>query len=162
MVNNLNPRPYILTIFVLMCVCILLLTNKCKREVVSSNNITPELIKRDSFRTIIKYRDSIRLKTVIKWKKIRLNPDTLPCDTFVKLVISQCDTVIKYDSLQIVSLNDLVKQDSVIIGKLLDGKTEDSLSIVKLNKKLKRQKVLTKVGFISGIFIGGAVGIKIN
>ena len=159
-INN-NPRPYILTIFVLMCICILLLTNKCKRQVVSSNNVTPELIKRDSFRTIVKYRDSVRIQHVHHWNKIKLI-DTLPCDTFVKLVISKCDTVIKYDSLQIVSLNDLVKQDSVIIGKLLEGKKEDSLSIVKLNKKLKRQKVLTKLGFITGILAGGAVGIKIN
>ena len=154
-------RKYILIIFVLLCGYIFLITNKCKREVVSSNNITPELIKRDSFRTIIKYRDSVRIQHVHHWNKIKLI-DTLPCDTFVKLVISKCDTVIKYDSLQIVSLNDLVKQDSVIIGKLLEGKKEDSLSIVKLNKKLKRQKVLTKLGFVSGIFIGGAVGIKIN
>ena len=161
MVNNLNPRFYILTIFVLMCVCILLLTNKCKREVKPSASITPELIKRDSFRTIVKYRDSVRIQHVHHWNKIKLI-DTLPCDTFVKLVISKCDTVIKYDSLQIVSLNNLVKQDSVIIGKLLEGKKEDSLSIVKLNKKLKRQKVLTKLGFVSGIFIGGAVGIKLN
>lgn len=160
-INN-NPRPYILTIFVLMCICILLLTNKCKRQVVSSNNVTPELIKRDSFRTIIKYRDSIRIKHVHHWHEVKNNPDSLPCDTFVKILISKCDTVIKYDSLQIVSLNDLVKQDSVIIGKLLEGKTEDSLSIVKLNRKLKRQKVLTKVGFITGVLAGGAVGIKIN
>lgn len=159
--NSHNPRPYILTIFVLMCICILLLTNKCKRQVVSSNNVTPELIKRDSFRTIIKYRDSIRIKRIHHWNKIKLI-DTLPCDTFVKLVISKCDTVIKYDSLQIVSLNDLVKQDSVIIGKLLEGKKEDSLSIVKLNRKLKRQKLLTKLGFGTGIILGGALTYKLN
>lgn len=137
MVNNLNPRIYILTIFVLMCICILLLTNKCKRTISHSANITPELIKRDSFRTIVKYRDSVRVQHVHHWNKIKLI-DTLPCDTFVKLVISKCDTVIKYDSLTIVSLNDLVKQDSVIIGKLLEGKKEDSLSIVRLNKKCRR------------------------
>ena len=143
-----------------MCGYIFLLTNKCKKEVVSSN-IPPELVKRDSFRTIVKYRDSIRIQHVHHWNKIKLI-DTLPCDTFVKLVISKCDTVIKYDSLTIVSLNDLVKQDSVVIGKLLEGKKEDSLSIVKLNKKLKRQKLLTKIGFGTGIILGGAVGIKIN
>ena len=153
-------RKYILIIFVLLCGYIFLLTNKCKREVVSSN-IPPELIKRDSFRTIVKYRDSIRIQHVHHWNKIKLI-DTLPCDTFVKLVISKCDTVIKYDSLTIVSLNDLVKQDSVIIGKLLEGKKEDSLSIVKLNKKLKRQKLLTKLGFGTGIILGGALTYKIN
>ena len=153
-------RKYILIIFILICGYIFLLTNKCKKEVVSSN-IPTELIKRDSFRTIVKYRDSIRIQHVHHWNKIKLI-DTLPCDTFVKLVISKCDTVIKYDSFTIVSLNDLVKQDSVIIGKLLEGKKEDSLSIVKLNKKLKRQKLLTKLGFGTGVILGGALTYKLN
>lgn len=152
-------RKYILIIFVLICGYILLLV-KCQKPVNPSQNV--EFKVRDSLIKVVEYRDSIRIKHVHHWHGVKNNPDSLPCDTFVKILISKCDTVIKYDSLTIVSLNDLVKQDSVVIGKLLKGKKEDSLSIVKLNRKLKRQKLLTKIGFGTGIILGGALTYKLN
>lgn len=101
--------------------------------------------------TVIKYRD--------RWHKAK---ERVIHDTAFHEIISICDTLVKADSALIVSQNKLIlNQDSTITG-LLDVHREDSTTISKLNKKLKRQKVLTKIAFIAGFGSGGFLGIRIR
>lgn len=123
-------------------------------------NIKNETRIKDSFRVVIKIHDSTRLHHLNKWRTIVR--DSTPCYTEIRTVIAQCDTVIKYDSIEIVALKGLVNIDSVIIGKLSDKVLSDSLTIKKLNKRLKRQKLITKFAFGLGATIGAAGGYNVK
>jgi hypothetical protein len=117
--------------------------------------IQKEKVKVDSLKKDALKKDSVRIVYITKWRTIKLNPDSLPCDTFVKLVIAHCDTVILKDSSTIVSLKEVIKQDSIIISYQGELIVKDSVHIAKLEKKLKWQKVKTKLAF----FVGSALGV---
>lgn len=125
-------------------------------------NVQTEIKTRDSIRWVVKYHDSVRVKVLKKWVHIKLNPDSLPCDTQLVNIINFCDTIIQVDSAVISNLKQVIKQDSIIEGKLFQKIAQDSLQICKLNKKLKRQKIITKFAFITGVGLGGFIGFKLN
>lgn len=125
-------------------------------------SVKEEMKTRDSIIKIVEYKDSIRTIYVTKWRKAKVNPESLPCDTFVHEIIAICDTLIKADSSQISSLNGVIKQDSVIARRLSDKVLEDSVTIGKLNRKLRRQKLITKAAFVTGFGLGAFAGFKIH
>lgn len=154
--NNWLKVLALILLIVLIC-----LIPKCQNEPKQSiNDFKPLIQKRDSIIKIVEYKDSIRTVYVTKWRKIKLNPDTLPCDSFVHEIISVCDTLILKDSSEIASLKDVIKQDSVIQAKYQAQILADSIVIATVNKKLKRQKFFTKAAFVGGLITGGAVMFK--
>jgi len=154
-----KPKYWIFIVFGLIILWLTAITYKCEHKT-KKTYVTNEIKKRDSIITVVKYRDSIRTQTITKWRTIKVKPDSIPCDTFLQHVITFCDTIISVDSAEIASLKGLVKQDSVIITGLVKRVNEDSIELMTVNKKLKRQKLYTKLSFGAGCLIGGALFYK--
>ena len=146
--------------FVLLGVCILLMFKRCDAPQ-PAIAVIPEMKIRDSFRTVIKYHDSTRVHYLSKWRIKTRMTDSSPCYTEVKTIIAQCDTVIMADSVLITSLKANIANDSAIIFKQGLMLKADSLQICKLNKKVKRNKIIAKVAFITGLIGGGVAGVKL-
>lgn len=152
---------------ILLTVLVLVVFKKCGHD---SNYVEIEGIKK-AYKQIevgkfLKKDVQAKTDTVKKHRKTyhksKEEIKTLPCDTALKLIVHVCDTLVKADSVLIEAQNKLIlNQDSTITG-LLEVHREDSTTIVKLNKKLKRQKVLTKAAFILGFGSGGFLGFKIK
>lgn len=115
---------------------------------------------KDSFRTVIKYHDSTRVKTVIKHRELikTILKDSTACFTEVLYVSESCEDVMAKDSILISSLYGQHKNDSIISLKKDSIITQKSDSISTLSKKLKWQKLKTK-GIIALWVIREAVGV---
>lgn len=146
--------------FVLLGICILLMFKRCDAPQ-PAIGVIPEMKIRDSFRTVIKYHDSTRVHYLSKWRFKTRMIDSSPCYTEVKTIIAECDTVIMADSVLISALKGQVSNDSVIIFKQSLMLKADSVYIGKLNKKVKRNRTIAKIAFITGLGLGGVVGVKI-
>lgn len=109
-----------------------------------------------------KIKDSIRIHWVNKYRADKTNPLKLPCDTFIKVIIADCDTVIVKDSVEVVSLQKVIKQDSVVIVDYQQQANADSVTITKLERKVRRNRVLAKWAFVTGLGLGGWVGWKLK
>lgn len=152
--NNWLKVLALILLIVLVC-----LIPDCQNEPKQPVNEFKPLIKtRDSIIKIVEYRDSVRIVYKDKWRKIKYT-DTIPCETLYHEVVSVCDTLILKDSLLISEQGKLIKQDSVIIQKAFSRISSDSTQIVLLQKKLKRQKLFTKLSFGAGVIVGGALFI---
>jgi hypothetical protein len=143
----------LIIIILFSIICALMLIRECESSVeVTKTNIDSieakikgDLRVIDSLMDDRLKKDSVRTVEVIKWRYIKQNHDTLPCDTFVKLVIAQCDTVIYRDSVLINSQQTIIsKQDTVIHNQQTVIKS-DSVEIVGLNKEVRKQKRLKRV-----------------
>lgn len=146
--------------FVLLGICLLLMFKRCDAPEPAITTI-PELKIKDSFRVVIKYHDSTRLHYLSKWRFKTRMIDSTVCYTEVKTIIAECDTVIMADSILITSLKANIANDSVIIFKQGLMLKADSLQICKLNKKVKRNKIIAKVAFVAGLISGGVAGVKL-
>lgn len=120
--------------------------------------VIPEQARTDSFRTVIKYQDSTRIHYITKWRNKTRLVDSSPCYTEVKTIIAECDTIIKVDSILISSLKGQVSNDSVIIFKKGLMLKADSIHIVKLDKKVKRNR---RLALFFGAIVAGGVGVKL-
>lgn len=150
--NNWLKVLALILLIVLIC-----LIPKCQNEPKQSiNDFKPLIQKRDSIIKVVEYRDSIRIVYKDKWRKIKYT-DTIPCETLYHKVVAVCDTLIVKDSLLISEQGKLIKQDSVIIYKAFNRISSDSTQIALLQKKLKRQKLFTKLSFGAGVIVGGAL-----
>lgn len=125
-------------------------------------NLNPELNRQDSFRTVIKYHDSTRLSVLKRYREVTVLKDSVPCYSEIKFIKDACDTVIAVDSVLIVSLKAQHNNDTVIQVKLLERVRTDSVLIVRLEKKVKRNKFFTKVAFMTGLGAGGFLGYKLH
>jgi len=123
-------------------------------------NIANETRIKDSFRVVIKYHDSTKIKTITdhRIKVVTMLKDSTKCYTEIVQIAQSCETVIRADSVLIDALKGQHSNDSVIIDKLSDKVLADSLTIKKLNKRLKRQKLITKFAFGIGAILGGVGG----
>jgi hypothetical protein len=142
--------------FVLLGICVLLLFKRCPST--QPALAQPDLRVRDSFRTVIKFHDSVRVNYITKWRNRTHLVDSSPCYTEVKTIIAECDTIIKVDSILISSLKDQANNDSVIIFKQGLMLRADSIHIAKLNKKVKRNR---RIALGLGAVLAGAVGVKV-
>ena len=118
----------------------------------------PEQARTDSFRTVIKYQDSVRVNYITKWRNKTRLVDSSPCYTEVKTIIAECDTIIRIDSILITSLKGQVSNDSVIIFKQGLMLKADSLHICKLDKKVRRNR---RMALFFGAIVAGGVGVKV-
>lgn len=98
----------------------------------------PLIVKKTELIYRSKIKDSIRVVYKDRWHRIKANPERLPCDTFVNIVIAECDSLIALDSSYIYSLKEIIVNDSNIIAH-----QSDSINV--LNKSIKRQKRKTKL-----------------
>lgn len=107
--------------------------------------------------------------TILKWKDRwhAAKTITVPaiCDSAFKYITSTCDSLIKHDSLLISGQTEIIHKQDTLINKLWQIHSIDSTAIVmltdsctRLNKKLRRQKILTKVAAIGGVLLGGVIG----
>lgn len=159
MPNYSNKKALVLFLIIVLLILIGLGLKECQKPIpYTPINIKEELNIRDSFRIVTRFHDSTRLHHVTNWHNRTRITDSMPCYTEVRYVTALCDTVIKYDSLLIQSLKGTVWIDSVIIDKCIERIAQDSVTIVKLNKKLKRQKLITKFAFGIGAILGSIGG----
>lgn len=164
MLNQLAANKYLRGAFALAVLLLLALwLYKCQSPIPAPipSDLRPDIATRDSFIEVVKYRDSVRVEYITKWRKVRYT-DTIPCETLVHEIIAICDTVILKDSLTIGALKDVINQDSVIISKAMSRITSDSVLLQKSTRKLKTQKLLTKAAFITGLGLGGFAGFKLQ
>jgi hypothetical protein len=99
--------------------------------------------------------DSVRTIYVTRWReKIKPIVDSIPCDSALKIVVQECDTIIVKDSVAISDLKRVIVQDSIIITdqqKIIQG---DSIQILGLKKDLKKQKRLTRLVAAIAVVLG--------
>ena len=134
--------------------------NKPDTKIAEPRIIYKYIKKGDSIVKVVRKDDSVRIVYLTKWKNLKVQHqyDT----TIVHEVIQVCDTLIQKDSTEITHLKTLHSTDSVIIVEALKELRNDSATIVKLNKKLRVQKVLTKVSFFGGLGLGVFTGVKLR
>lgn len=163
MPNDSNKKALAFFLIIVLLILIGLVVKECQKPIpYTPVNIKEELKVRDSFRIVTRFHDSTRVVQIVKWRNMTRITDSTPCYTEIKTIIAQCDTVIKYDSLLIQSLKGTVQIDSVIIDKCIERIGQDSVTIVKLNKKLKRQKFFTKLSFFGGALLGSIGGYNVK
>lgn len=127
-----------------------------------NNKIITDLKLDTEAKNEAKKSDSVRIVYRTKFKYIITNPEKLPCDTFVKVVIAYCDTVIQKDSTEIEALKKVIKQDSVLIVDYQEQGNKDSVLITKLERKVKLNRTIAKLAFVTGLGLGGFVGVKLR
>lgn len=142
--------------FVLLGILVIIMFKRCGLE--PATVVIPEKALQDSFRTVIKYHDSVRVKEVLKWRTMTHITDSIKCYEVLVPFIAQCDTVIKIDSILISSLYSQHSNDSIIISKQDSIIRLDSVRIVKLDKKLKRTR---RIALGLGAVLTGAIGVKL-
>lgn len=143
-------------------ITLLFFLKRCESKPVIFTDLKSELKAQDSFRTIIKYKDSVRVKELVKWRNMTRINDSFPCYSEIKTIIAEADTIIKIDSVEIGNLKTLVSLDSVIQVKLFDRIVSDSVTICKLNRKVKRNRVIAKLAFLAGLGSGSYLGFKLH
>ena len=153
--NNDNRNYYLLGGIILAMVIIFTL-RRCNRPI-PVPQLRIETKVRDSIRTVVEYKDSIRIKYVHKWHTIR-HDSLIPCETLVLF----CDTIIRIDSSLIASLKAELVHDSIVEAQLYENIRKDTVIIRKLNSRIKNQKLITKVAFITGLASGGLLGYKLT
>lgn len=153
-------------IIILLLIVVLCLMQWCKPTLVKekpiAKKIEKDLEKQAEAKKEERRTDSVRLVYIDRWHKVKQNPIKLPCDTFLKIVIATCDTVIQKDSTEIEALKKVVLQDSVLIADYQELHRSDSTELGKTQRKLRWQKRFTKLAFVTGFGLGGYVGIKLR
>lgn len=160
---KINKDNYLIGALILLTLALIVsLFKKCESKPITPIGLKPEIKRQDSFRTIIKYKDSVRIKELVKWRTIKHSADSFPCYTEIKYIIAQADTIIKIDSTEISNLKALVSLDSVIQVKLFDRIVSDSVIICQLTRKVKRNRTIAKLAFLAGLGSGGYLGFKLH
>jgi hypothetical protein len=151
-------------LFILICLIVLALIisdmfKSCsKSEHIDINGtikaeIKKDILRKDSVKEVIVYRDSIRTKLVTKWRTIR-HDSLIPCED--KLIA--CDTLLVTDSLLISSLKHEIKLTDTIIRNYQKVVYNDSIVIIGLNRSIKKQRNKTKLAvLVAGLFAGFAI-----
>jgi len=120
---------------------------------VLKTRIAEEKADKDSLKLRIVYRDRIQKEYVIQYRFIKGRIDSIPCEQALPQIISACDSVIAGDSTLIGELKAEIFVSDLIIANQATLIQKDSVQMASLNKKLRRQKRITKV--VAGV---GAVG----
>lgn len=156
----MNPqlRTFLLGIFTTLLI-FLFITKSCDKAQTIDYSGTLKIEvkelkhKSDSVKINIVYRDSIRTKTLIKYKEVR-HDSLIPCET--KLII--CDTLLVTDSALISEYVTKSMFDSSIISTQARIMRNDSATIAKLSHKLVKSKRRGKMMFGAGFILGVGVG----
>lgn len=153
-------------LIIILLIVVLCLMQWCKptpvKEKPIAKKIEKDLEKQAEAKKEARRADSVRTIYVDRWHKVKQNPIKLPCDTFLKIVIATCDTVIQKDSTEIVALKKVVLQDSILIVDYQELHRSDSTELSGVQRKLRWQKRFTKLAFITGLGLGGYGGLKLG
>ena len=166
MTIQLTPNGWdkIYKLFILICLIVLgliisdMFKSCSKSEHVADispikDRIKSDIIRKDSVKEVIVYRDSIRTKYITKWRTIR-HDSLIPCED----KLAKCDTILYVDSLLISSLKHEIKLSDTIIHNYQKVVYNDSIVIIGLNRSIKKQRNKTKLAvLVAGLFAGLAI-----
>lgn len=136
----------------------------CSKPIPQSNtsnlkdSINKVNVRRDSVKIVIKEVEKERIKYIVRWRDVKVNRDSLPCDSLVSVIINVCDTLIQKDSTEINALKKMVELDEFVIKEQRRVIVIDSVVDLKLRKEIrrhKRQKRLIVFG------LGGLLGASL-
>jgi hypothetical protein len=146
--------------FVFLGILVIMMFKRCGMSPQPAITVIPEQARTDSFRTVIKYQDSTRIKTIVNHRTVvkTVLKDSTPCYTEIVEVVKSCEKVIAADSILIGSLKSQHINDSTIIFKQFIRIKGDSAHIVKLDKKVKRNR---RMALFFGAIVAGGVGVKL-
>ena len=152
-----KERKIDIALFLLIALVVVMFT--CNRTPKPIEPINVPTKTQDSFRTIIKYRDSVRIKDVLKWRTLTRITDSVPCYTEIVPFIQACDTIIIHDSILISTMDKALDLDSTVQRGLISRIQSDSVKIVKLNRKVKRNR---RIALFFGAVVAGGVGLRMG
>lgn len=104
--------------------------------------------------------DTARIRTIVKYRTLKSNPDTLPCDTVLKYIMVACDSIIVVDSTEISLLKRSNMKADTIIGNLEKVVQIDSLTISGLKKQVRNQRRLKLVAISVATLLGGLAVVR--
>lgn len=148
-----NLKYFYLVIIAILVIIIIFLRNCNPKKAEYTEPLKAEVakleVKKDSVNKQIVKQDSVRVKTIIKWRYLKADTAWLPCELKLTEVINTCDTIILIDSIEIASLklvnlidNDIIKDQKIMLKN-------DSIYQISLNKQIRkerRQKRLALLG----------------
>lgn len=120
-----------------------------KNKIVSLEAIRAEL------KDTVFYKEKIVYRYRDHYHEVR-HDSLIPCEE--KLVI--CDTLIRADSSLIASQKEVIKIDSIIISEQVKVIKIDSIEVKRLNKEVKKQKVIKVVTIITSAVVVGLLLVK--
>ena len=145
----MNPKVQLFILLIITTILILFSTceklpipdqSKLKAEIADLKKAASIKVKE------VVYRDSIRDRVIVKWKRVRFD-SLIPCEE----LIAHCDTMYLADSTLIASQRNLIGVYELVIDKQDSVIRIDSVTIQKLNKKPNRNKLFFAAGFILGV-----------
>ena len=152
-----KERKIDIALFLLIALVVVMFT--CNRTPKPIEPINVPTKAQDSFRVVIKYRDSVRIKDVLKWRTLTRITDSVPCYTEIVPFIQACDTIIIHDSILISTMDKALDLDSTVQRGLISRIQSDSVKIVKLNRKVKRNR---RIALFFGAVVAGGVGLRMG
>ena len=152
-----KERKIDIALFLLIALVVVMFT--CNRTPKPIEPINVPTKAQDSFRVVIKYRDSVRIKDVLKWRTLTHITDSTKCFTEIVPFIQACDTIIVHDSILISTMDKALDLDSTVQRGLISRIQSDSVKIVKLNRKVKRNR---RIALFFGAVVAGGVGLRMG
>ena len=129
--------------------------------------IKKEQAEKDSLKKLAVKKDSIKIQWRTKYIASKENPDSLPCDSLLQIIVQHCDSaltsadqyegvlksIIQTDSTMISNYRKIIVADSIRI-------TNDSILISDLNRKIRKLKRHKQALFLTNILTLGAAIAK--
>lgn len=145
----------------------LLFFNKCgspeqptnSNYIHSIDSLVDRIVELKDIQSELKDTVFYKEKIVYKWRDRyheTRHDSLIPCEE--KLVI--CDTLIQADSSLIASQKEVIKIDSTIIDEQAKVIKIDSIEVKRLNKEVKKQKVIKVVTIITSAVVVGLLVVK--
>lgn len=160
--NNPNPNRlyYALLVLAFAVLIIYLFPPNCSGKPYIAAKPTVLIKQKDSIRDRIVYKDRERIVYVTKYRTLKGKVDSIPCPEALNQVIVLTDSIIVVDSSLISSLKAELLVDSLIINEQGKVIKKDSTQIVKLERKLKRNRKLARFFFGTTVLTGAALYLK--
>jgi len=117
--------------------------------------IRHEFDEKESILKLVTNNVSVRVKEVIRWKYLKAEVKTAPCDSILPQIVNVCDSIIVTDSTEISNLKHLNVVNDSIIGNYQKLVKNDSTQIISLKKEVKKQKRLKVIFAATAILFGG-------
>lgn len=163
--HNNNPLPWVLLVIALIWAGF----RSCEPKTIQSyiyptNELKQAIIKNkalsDSLKKMAQKKDSVRIKIVTQWRKLKGDTifRSMPCDTILPILVQTCDSIISADSVLIAGLKSVIKSDSLIIQKQDSVIRLDSLNILALSNEIRKQKRQKRIA-LAGVGILGVIAV---
>ena len=114
--------------------------------------------QKDSLVVEANKKDTVRRSVIKRYRDTKAKIDSLPCDSALKYIVQECDTIIAVDSAQIVDLKLALAVADTIISDQKQVINNDSAIISNCKKQIKREKRKKRIAIGFGV-IGWAIAI---